>query len=358
MSTTFYPLTILDITRETDDSIALALAPQPEAASEFQFRPGQHLIFRADINGEDVRRNYSLCVSPTEGSLKVAIKQIDDGLFSNWAVNTLAKGDTIEAMTPRGHFTWDFDPAVSNHYLAFAAGSGITPILSLLKSALMLEPLSRFTLLYGNRDSNSIMFLEELAALKDRYLSRLQIFHFLTAEFDDVDLFNGRLDEERIEDVLESIVDPKAIDVVFICGPGPMMDAAENAMLHVGIPASRVMVERFTSGERSEADRETEKIAREKARGFKMEVRIDGRRRIIAFDAERGNILESARASGLPAPYACKAGVCATCRAKLVSGEVQTGKNYGLSAEEVAQGYILTCQAVPSSEGLVLDYDG
>lgn len=358
MSNAFYPLTILDIARETDQAIALTLAPSSDAAGEFQFKPGQHLIFRADIDGEDVRRNYSLCVAPEEGTLKVAIKQIDGGLFSNWAVSTLAKGSEIGAMTPRGHFTWDFDRNADRHYLAFAAGSGITPILSLLKSALASEPKSRFTLFYGNRSSNSIMFLEELSSLKDRYLSRLQVFHFLTAEFDDVELFNGRLDEERIDEALQSLVDPKSIDAAFICGPGAMMDAAEKAMLDAGVPARHVMVERFSMGERSEAEREVEKIVREKAQGLKMEIRIDGRRRVIAFDAEKGNILESARASGLPAPYACKAGVCATCRAKLVSGQVEMGKNYGLSQEELEQGYILTCQAVPSSEGVVLDYDG
>lgn len=358
MSTAFFPLKILDVTRETDEAIALTLAPESDAADQFGFRAGQHLIFRADIGGEDVRRNYSLCVAPGEGLLKVAIKQVEGGRFSSWAVDTLTRGATIEAMTPRGHFTWDFQPGASRHYLAFAAGSGITPVLSLIKAGLALEPDSRFTLLYGNRSSNSIMFLEELSALKDRYLGRLQIFHFLTAEFDDIDLFNGRLDEARIGEVLSSLVDPKAIDAVFICGPGAMMDAAEKAMAGAGVPQDRIMVERFTTGELSEAERETERAAREKAQGRSMEVRIDGRRRRVAFDADKGNILESARAAGLPAPFACKAGVCATCRAKLVSGTVEMGKNYGLSAEEVAQGYILTCQAVPSSDDVVLDYDG
>ncbi|HKY80665.1 MAG TPA: 2Fe-2S iron-sulfur cluster-binding protein [Sphingobium sp.] len=357
MSTAFHPLKILDVAHETDESIALTLAPQADVADQFGFKPGQHLIFRADINGEDVRRNYSLCVAPDEGALKVAIKKIHGGLFSNWAADSLVKGGTIEAMTPRGHFTWDFNPEARRHYLAFAAGSGITPILSLIKTGLAAEPGSRFTLLYGNRSSSSIMFLEELSDLKDRYLGRLQIFHFLTAEFGDVDLFNGRLDAERIGEMLSSLIDPKSVDATFICGPGPMMDAAEKAMLEAGLPKEQVLVERFTTEELSEADRERARVLREKAQGLKLEVRIDGRRRVIPFDAEKGNILESARASGLPAPYACKAGVCATCRAKLVSGSVEMGKNYGLSAEEVADGYILTCQAVPSSDDVVLDYD-
>ena len=358
MSTAFYPLKILDVARETDDAIALTLTSEAGVADQFSFKPGQHLIFRADIDGEDIRRNYSLCVAPDEGTLKVAIKKIHGGLFSNWAADTLIKDGTIEAMTPRGHFTWDFRSDESGHYLAFAAGSGITPILSLIKTGLATEPRSRFTLLYGNHSSSSIMFLEELSDLKDRYLDRLQVFHFLTAEFGDVDLFNGRLDEERISETLSALIDPKSVDAAFICGPGPMMDAAEKAMLEAGLPKDRILVERFTTEELSEADRERARLLREKAQGLKLEVRIDGRRRVIPFDAEKGNILESARASGLPAPYACKAGVCATCRAKLVSGTVEMGKNYGLSPEEVAEGYILTCQAVPSSNDVVLDYDG
>ena len=357
MSTAFHPLKIIDVARETDQAIALTLAPDPAIADAFAFTPGQHLTFRADIAGEDVRRNYSLCVAPAEGKLKVAIKQVEGGCFSTWALDTLRPGGSIEAMAPRGHFTWTFDKDARHHYLAFAAGSGITPILSLMKAALAIEPGSRFTLLYGNRSSNSIMFLDELADLKDRYLGRLQIFHFLTAEFDDIDLFNGRLDEARIAEVMATLIDAGSVDTAFICGPNPMMDAAEKAMLAAGLSPDRILTERFSTDEMNETERAQNRVTREKAQGLTMEVRIDGRRRAIQFDADRGNILESARASGLPAPYACKAGVCATCRAKLVGGSVEMGKNYGLSAEEVAQGYILTCQAIPTSAGVVVDYD-
>lgn len=356
MSAAFHPLKILDIAKETDQAIALTLAPDEALADAFAFTPGQHLTFRADIGGEDIRRNYSICVEPG-GPLKVAIKQVNGGLFSSWALETLAKGGTIEAMAPRGHFTWTFGVGASHHYLAFAAGSGITPVLSLVKAGLAAEPDSRFTLLYGNRSSASIMFLEEIAALKDRHMGRLQVYHFLTAEFDDVELFNGRLDEARIAEILSSLVDPKSVDVAFICGPEAMMDAAEQAMLEAGLAPDKVLTERFTTGRPSEAEAQADRDARQKAQGLKLEVRIDGRRRLIEFDADKGSILESARASGLSAPFACKAGVCATCRAKLVSGEVKMAKNYGLSAEEVKQGYILTCQAVPVGEGVAVDYD-
>lgn len=358
MSTAFHPLKILNVARETDQAIALTLQPDPMLGDAFGFQPGQHLTFRADIAGEDVRRNYSICAAPGNGPLRVAIKQVEGGRFSSWALETLKAGGTIEAMAPRGHFTWKFAPEARHHYLAFAAGSGITPVLSLIKAGLAAEQQSKFTLLYGNRSSSSIMFLEELAALKDRYLGRLQTYHFLTAEFDDVELFNGRLDEARIADVLSSLVDPKSIDVSFICGPTAMMDAAERAMLDAGLAPDHVLTERFSTGDETEAERLADRDQRQKAQGLKVEVRMDGRRRAIEFDAEKGSILESARAAGLGAPFACKAGVCATCRAKLVSGEVTMKKNYGLSLEEVAQGYILTCQAIPSGEGVVVDYDG
>lgn len=357
MSTAFHPLKILAVSRETAQAIAVTLAPDPALGDAFDFLPGQHLTFRTDLNGEDIRRNYSICAAAGREPLRVAIKQVEGGRFSGWALESLKPGAMIEAMQPRGHFTWDFSGNAKHHYIAFAAGSGITPILSLIKTGLALEPESEFTLLYGNRSSSSIMFLEELAALKDQYLRRLQIYHFLTAEFDDVELFNGRLDQGRISEVLEGLVDPKLVDVAFICGPASMMDAAEQAMLTAGLAPDHVLTERFSTGEESDADREVDREIRQKAQGLRLEVRIDGRRRAIEFDADKGNILESARASGLQAPYACKAGVCATCRAKLVSGEVRMKKNYGLSREEVAQGYILTCQAVPTGEGVVVDYD-
>jgi len=356
LSAGFYPLNILDVRRETDDAISVVLEPARDSAANFAFAPGQHLTFRADIGGEDVRRNYSICVAPGN-RLKVGIKTIKGGLFSNWAAKTLKPGGTIEGMAPRGHFTWKFDSEQGRTYLCFAGGSGITPILSLIAAGLAAEPQSRFTLLYGNRTSSSIMFLDDLADLKDRYLDRFQVYHFLTAEADDIELFNGRLDEARIADVLTSLVDPKSIDAAFICGPGAMMDIAERAMIDAGVPARQVLVERFTIDRPSTVDEQAERAVVEKAEGLTMQITIDGRRRSVAFHAEKGSILESARAAGLPAPFACKAGVCATCRARLIGGEVHMKANYGLSAEEVAQGYVLTCQAVPMSEGVTLDYD-
>ncbi len=356
MTPGFHPLKILDVRRETPDAVSVRLQPPEDLAERFRFSPGQHLTLRAEVGGEELRRNYSICAAPDE-DLRVGIKRIDGGAFSTWAVESLAKGQVIEAMPPHGSFTWRFSPETRAHYLGVAGGSGVTPILSLVRTGLATEPQSRFTLLYGNRTSDAIMFLEEIAGLKDRYLSRLQVYHFLDQEMDDVDLFNGRLDAERLARVLEGLVDPERIDVAFICGPGPMMDSAEAALTAAGLPQDRVMLERFTAGRPAEAILKAERALEARAAGLKVQITLDGRRRLVEFDPERKNILDSARAAGLPAPYACKAGVCATCRARLVAGKVQMKVNYGLSEEEVASGYILTCQAVPLTDDVILDYD-
>ena len=357
MSAGFHALKIAEVRREIDDAISLRFDLPGDLVEAFRFTPGQHLTLRADIDGEDVRRNYSICAAPHERELRVAIKQIQDGQFSTWANRTAAVGQTMEVMPPHGSFTFAFDPAQRRTYVGFAGGSGITPVLSLLKTALEIEPESQFTLLYGNRSSNTIMFLEELANLKDRFLGRLQLYHFLEEEEEEVDLFNGRLDSAKVADVLGSLVDPKAIDAAFICGPGPMMDAAEAALVAAGVDAKRILIERFTVGRLSDADAAAARELERKAAGRKVKLTLEGRTRTLSFDADKGSILENARAAGLPAPFACKAGVCATCRARLVSGEVTMKANYGLSAEEVAQGYVLTCQAVPLTDDVVLDYD-
>ncbi len=353
-STAFHTLRVINVAAETADAIVVTLAADDAAA--FAFSPGQHLTFRAEIAGEDVRRNYSLCVPPGD-PLRVAIKRVEGGRFSSWAATALKPGDTIESMTPRGHFTWAFDSAARRNYVAIAGGSGITPILSLLVAGLAQERGSRFTLLYGNRTSNSVMFLEEIAALKDRYLERLQVYHFLTAEADDIDLFNGRLDADRMAIALDSIIDPALVDAAFICGPGAMMDSAEAALIAAGVNPDHVLVERFTTGLVATNAAFAAEVS-SSAAGLKMQITLDGRRRTVAFDATKGSILASAQAAGMPAPYACKAGVCATCRARLTSGQVKMLANYGLSKEEVAQGYILTCQSVPQSADVAIDFDG
>ncbi len=358
MEAGFHALRIGEVRRETPDAVSLRFDLPEALAGAFHFAPGQHVTLRAEIEGEDVRRNYSLCVAPHDRELRVAIKRIAGGRFSTWANGALQVGGMVEVMPPHGSFTFAFDPARARTYCGFAGGSGITPILSLLKTALQVEPGSDFILLYGNRSSASIMFLEELAQLKNRFMGRLQVYHFLEDEEEEVALFNGRLDSGKVAEVLRSLVDPAAIDAAFICGPGPMMDAAEAGLTQAGVAPSRILIERFTVGRMSDAQAAVARALEQKAAGFQVQLVLDGRRRTLVFDPDKGSILENARAAGMPAPFACKAGVCATCRAKLVAGEVTMKANYGLSAEEVAQGYVLTCQAVPLTASVVLDYDG
>jgi ring-1,2-phenylacetyl-CoA epoxidase subunit PaaE len=358
MTETFHALTILDARRETEDALSLRFAVPPDLGDAFRFRAGQHVTLRATVDGEELRRNYSLCVSPHDGELRVAIKRIAGGRFSSWANERLTAGVAIDLMPPHGSFTWPFEAAACRSYLGIAGGSGITPVLSLLKTALVEEPESRFTLLYGNRQSGGIMFLEELAALKNRFMDRLAVYHFLEDELDaEAPLFNGRLDRERLGELFGTLVDPKAVDAAFICGPAPMMDAAEAALGAAGVAREAILLERFTADRPSGAAAIELDRQRSEAAGRRLVIGMDGRSRRIEFDSRHGSILDNARAAGLAAPYACKAGVCATCRARLVEGEVTMAANYGLTAEELAKGYILTCQAVPKTEEVVIDYD-
>jgi ring-1,2-phenylacetyl-CoA epoxidase subunit PaaE len=323
----------------------------------FAFRAGQHLTLRREIGGEELRRNYSVCAAPGDGVLKIGVKKIAGGVFSAWVNDELKAGDELEAMAPHGSFCWNFDPDAAREYTAFAGGSGITPVLSLLKTALASEPLSRFTLFYGNRNSVGIMFLEEIAGLKDRYLDRLSVFHFLEDEEEEIALFNGRLDRAKAEEILATLVRAEHVDTFFICGPGPMMDAIETALTARGVDKSRILIERFTTGPLSAAQAAAARALEEKAAGLKMSVTLNGRRMNVSFDPAKHSILDNVRAAGLPAPFACKGGVCATCRAKVTAGEVSMKVNYGLSQAELAEGYVLTCQATPVSDGVALTYD-
>jgi len=356
MSVHFHRLKVAEIVPETADAYSIRFHIPPELREAFAFKAGQHLTLRATINGEEVRRNYSLCTAPAECDWMVTVKRIGGGLFSNWVGDSLEPGDTVDVMVPHGSFTTDFDPARSRHLVGIAGGSGITPVMSLIKTLLREEPKSRFTLLYGNRDSSSVIFLETLAGLKDKHLGRFEIYHFLDQEEQDIELFNGMLNRERLDEAIGALVPDRAeVDGWFICGPGPMMDAAEGALLDRNIAKERIHIERFT------ADRPAGAVAKEiaqlqtQAAGVTVAVTLDGRTRRVPFTA--GNILDSARASGLPAPFACKAGVCATCRAKVTKGKVEMAVHYGLTDEEVAEGYVLTCQSVPVGDGVAVDYD-
>jgi ring-1,2-phenylacetyl-CoA epoxidase subunit PaaE len=356
MSAHFYPLKVAEIVPETAEANSIRFEIPTELRDAFAFKAGQHLTLKATIGGEEVRRNFSLCTAPAEQDWMVTVKRIAGGVFSNWVGDSLKAGDTVEVMPPHGSFTTEFAPAAKRHIVGIAGGSGITPVLSLLRTTLKEEPDSQFTLLYGNRDSSSIIFLEKLADLKDRYLGRLSLHHFLAEEEGDIELFNGMLDRTRCDEAITALIgDPASVDAWFICGPGPMMDAAEGTLLERNVDKERIHIERFT------ADRPSAALAAEmaqlqtKAAGATMSVTLDGRTRRVAFT--EANILDSARASGLLAPFACKAGVCATCRAKVTSGKVEMAARYGLTDEEVAAGYVLTCQSVPVGDGVAVDYD-
>ncbi len=356
MAEHFHALRVAEVVPETSEANSIRFEVPPELRERFAFRAGQHLTLRATIGGEEVRRNYSLCTAPDEQDWMVTVKRIGGGLFSNWIGDRLKVGDAVEVMPPHGSFTTEFDAAKSRHLVGIAGGSGITPVMSLIRSTLKYEPNSRFTLLYGNRDSSSVIFLEALAGLKDKYLDRFEVYHFLDAEEQDIELFNGMLSRERLEEVIPALVpDAVEVDDWFICGPGPMMDAAEGALLDRNVPKERIHIERFT------ADRPAGSVTRgmaqlqTEAEGVTVSVTLDGRTRRVPFT--EANILDSALAAGLRAPFACKAGVCATCRAKVLSGKVEMAARYGLTDEEVADVYVLTCQSVPIGDGVALDYD-
>jgi len=356
MAEHFHALEIAEIVPETEEAVSIRFNVPPELADTFRFRAGQHLTVKADIGGEEVRRNYSLCTDPADHDLMVTVKRIGGGVFSNWAADNLKAGDTLSVMAPHGSFTVPFDAKAAKRYAAFAGGSGITPVISLIRTALGAEPGSRFTLFYGNRDSVSVIFLDQLADLKDRYMGRFELYHFLSDEEQDVELFNGMLDKATCAAAIEQLIDdPKSVDEWFICGPGPMMDAAEEAILERGADKAHVHIERFTAGRPSAAVAAALGKAQAEAAGLSVSVTLDGRTRKVEFNGE--NILDSALAAGLPAPFACKAGVCATCRAKVVKGKVEMAVHYGLSDEEVEAGYALTCQSVPVGDGVAVDYD-
>ena len=356
MAEHFHALRVAEVVPETSEANSIRFDIPPGLREKFAFKAGQHLTLRATLDGEEVRRNYSLCTAPDDEDWMVTVKRIAGGQFSNWVGDHLKPGDVIDVMPPHGSFTTEFDPQQSRRYAAFAGGSGITPVISLIRTALKQEPGSRFTLFYGNRDSSSVIFLDALADLKDRYLGRFELYHFLAEEEGDVELFNGMLDKATCANAIEHLVgDPRRVDAWFICGPGPMMDAAEAALLERDVGRDRIHIERFT------ADRPSAAVAQEiaelqtKAAGATVSVTLDGRTRRVQFT--ESNILDSARAAGLPAPFACKAGVCATCRAKVTSGKVEMAARYGLTDEEVAAGYVLTCQSVPVGDGVAVDYD-
>jgi ring-1,2-phenylacetyl-CoA epoxidase subunit PaaE len=320
-------------------------------ASFHTFSAGQYLTLRATIDGQDVRRSYSICSAPADGPLQVGIKHLPGGIFSSWANTVVQEGDTLLVMPPEGRFGVALDPATSRVYTAFAAGSGITPILSIMKTVLAREPDSRFFLFFGNRATRDIMFRAELEDLKDAHMSRLSVFHVLSRERQELDILNGRIDVDKIRSLIRLMPLP---DHAFICGPQPMIDGLELALLASGIPRERIQIERFTPA--AGLVRSPVIVAEGTPPSAIATLIADGARIEVAM-AEGETIVDAALRAGRDPPFSCRAGMCCTCRARLLEGAVEMAVNYSLEPWETAAGYILTCQARPVTDRIVVDYD-
>ncbi len=333
----------------------MTFAIPQELAGDYSFLPGQYLTLRTTMDGEEVRRSYSICSGPDDGEMRIAVKKVDGGAFSNWAAEELKPGDQLEVMTPTGRFGVAHAPDQARLYVGFAAGSGITPILSIIKGVLAREPRSRFFLFYGNRTAEGMLFREELEELKDRFLQRLSLFHVISGEEQDIPILHGRLDGDKVRVLLRSLVPAAHVDHVFICGPTGMSEDIEATCRTIGIADEKIHVERFVSefGGRPRPRKAVESGAPPKAMASLI---IDGKRREVPV-AEGEAILDAALRAGMDLPFACKGGMCSTCRAKLVEGEAQMEVNYSLEPWELKAGFILTCQARPASEKVVVDYD-
>jgi len=354
----FHPLRVRAVERLTDDAVAITFAVPDDLRDAYAFSAGQHLTVRTEIDGVEVRRNYSICAPATTGILRVAVKRLAGGAFSGFATQTLRVGDTVDVMTPTGRFVPRLDPGNAKHYCAVAAGSGITPVLSIVATVLDVEPRSRVTLLYGNRTSRSVMFLDELADLKDRHPTRLQLVHVLSREAQDVELFHGRLDGAKLQRLLATLVPPSTVDEWFLCGPFAMVEDVRATLLEAGVAAADVHTELFHV--EGEPPRPTAAVTEgERAAGAStVTITLDGR--ASTFDVPRGDgtrILDAALTVRTDAPYACKGGVCGTCRARLVTGEVAMDRNYALEPDEIEAGFVLACQSVPQSDTVELDFD-
>jgi ring-1,2-phenylacetyl-CoA epoxidase subunit PaaE len=353
----FFSLKITDVRRETDEATSLAFDVPSELRDAYGYAQGQYLTLKADVEGEELRRPYSICSAIDEGEMRVAVKRLPGGRFSNFVNDNVKPGDSIDVMTPLGNFYVPLDPAAERHYVGFAGGSGITPFMSIIKTVLAHEPKSRFTLIYGNRATPAIMFREALGDLKDRYLDRLRVVHVLSDEVPDTPLLAGLLNEDKIRELLENLVDVAQTDYFFVCGPGPMMDAAQTVLRDLGVDDKRVKLEIFGTPAPHASAQPQQKNGATDGRTAEVAVLLHGRRTDVAVPFEGESVLDAALARNLDLPFACKGGVCCTCKAKLVEGEVRMDVNYGLEPDEIAAGYILTCQSHPVTDKLVVDYD-
>ncbi|GAC1535073.1 MAG: phenylacetate-CoA oxygenase/reductase subunit PaaK [Ramlibacter sp.] len=355
----FHALKVRAIQPDTAEAVVVSFDVPPHLRPVFGFTQGQYLTLRKEIDGQDLRRSYSICAGVDDGELRVGVRKVRGGVFSNWINQHLQPGDTIHVMAPQGRFFVPIEPRARRHHLGIAGGSGITPILSIMKTVLAREPASRFSLVYGNRSLKSTMFKEEIEDLKDRYMSRLVLHHVFSDEHTDAPLNMGVMDRDKLAEFLNGVVPAAAIDHAYVCGPFQMNDEAETALLAAGVSQDRIHIERFgvplpaagaVGAVIHEARAEDAEIAR-------IVIVRDGLQREITFTREQPSILDCASAAGLEVPFSCTSGVCGTCRARLVEGQVRMERNFALDKNEVAAGFVLTCQAHPITERVVLSFD-
>ena len=358
MATHFHPLTIADIRKETSDCVSIAFQVPDELKHSYVFKQGQNLTLRTVMNGEEVRRSYSICSSPIDNELRVAIKEAPYGKFSTWANSILKKGDVLEVMPPTGTFFTELHPTQQKKYIAFAAGSGITPVVSIIKTTLATEPNSSFTLVYNNRNRASIIFKEQLEALKNKYMSRFSVHHILSREKTDAEINHGRLDAGKLDQLSNKLINVQTADDIFICGPEQMIFTVTNWLQEKGIEKKKIHFELFTTPGQQVTGNVQPSIKKESEGKYsKVTVKLDG----IAFDFDLPfdgeTILDAALKQGADLPFSCKGGVCSTCKAKLLEGQVNMDTNYALEQDEVQAGFILTCQSHPCTEKVVVDFD-
>jgi ring-1,2-phenylacetyl-CoA epoxidase subunit PaaE len=360
-STLFHPLRVRAIEPDTDEAVIVSFDVPPDLQSVFSFNQGQYLTLRTEVDGEDLRRSYSICAGIDDGELRVGVRKVAGGRFSNWINQRLKPGDAVQVMPPQGRFFVPLDPASQRHYLGVAGGSGITPILSIMKTVLGREPLARFTLIYANRAPKSTMFKEEIEDLKNRHMARLSLHHVFSGEATELPLHAGVMDRVKLGEFMGRLVDPVAIDHAFVCGPYQMNDEAEAALLAAGVPEERIHIERFGVAPAAAAGDAGGAVEHEVKPGDAERAHItivrDGLRREFDFGQNDPSILDAAASAGLEVPFSCTSGVCGTCRAKLVEGQVRMTRNFALDKADLAAGFVLTCQSHPLTERVVLSFD-
>lgn len=354
MTPKFHALKVSDVRRETDDTVSVCFEVPEELLNDYKFTAGQYLTLRTLLNGEDIRRSYSICKAPSENELRVAIKRIDEGLFSSWANHTLKAGDLLEVMTPMGNFIFQPDPESKKSYALFAAGSGITPIIAIAKTILLLEPNSDVTLIYGNKGFASIIFREELEGMKNMHMDRFRLIHVLSRESLGNPLQKGRIDEEKVTKISKAFFAGQTIDAVYVCGPESMIQAVKSGMQAFGTDEKNIHFELFAT---SIPKRTVEKQSEGPGIESNVAIIIDGDQIDLHLSSNGETILDAAHRAGADLPFACKGGVCCTCKAKILEGSASMDVNYALEKDEVEAGYILTCQAHPTSEKLVVSFD-